>query len=385
MAIALFQPITFGDTSGDVGDHTRIPPEDLSLSLGLFQGPGTLIGDATTLFEHAVGGGNTVTANIADGAAALGDAITDHAQGGGNQVTAISREVAIAVGDALNFSGHAQGGDNTVAASGGTPNAYGDAETMSGHAAGGGNHVSASGEGVGFAFGDAATMSNFAHGGNNVVDVTTGQASTAYGDAGMMTGLADGGHNTVTGSSGTNTLSLYGDAGFMTGHTQGGYNTVSGFGTLYGDAQTLSGFAAGGHNTLIDPLTSVGGPLAPGFTMTMYGDGASLLGHATGGNNTLISGAASDIMWGDAATVSSTAKTGPNLFVFSPPNGHDSIMDFKHGQDHIELQGYAFTSFNNIAGSITDTAQGSLVTFDANDSILVANDHHLTSGDFFFV
>jgi hypothetical protein len=31
-----------------------------------------------------------------------------------------------------------------------------------------------------------------------------------------------------------------------------------------------------------------------------------------------------------------------------------------------------------------DTAQGSLITIDANDSILVMNDHHLTSGDFFF-
>jgi Ca2+-binding RTX toxin-like protein len=129
---------------------------------------------------------------------------------------------------------------------------------------------------------------------------------------------------------------------------------------------------------------SVGGPF-PGPAMTMYGDGASLLDHATGGNNTLISGAANDIMWGDAATVSPTATTGPNLFVFSPPNGNDSIMDFKPGLDHIELKAYGFTSFNSVADLITNTAQGALITFDANDSILVANDHHLTSGDFIFV
>jgi hypothetical protein len=33
---------------------------------------------------------------------------------------------------------------------------------------------------------------------------------------------------------------------------------------------------------------------------------------------------------------------------------------------------------------IADTAAGSVITFDPNDRILVANGHHLTSGDFFF-
>jgi hypothetical protein len=32
---------------------------------------------------------------------------------------------------------------------------------------------------------------------------------------------------------------------------------------------------------------------------------------------------------------------------------------------------------------IADTTAGSVITFDPNDRILVANDHHLTSGDFF--
>jgi hypothetical protein len=90
-------------------------------------------------------------------------------------------------------------------------------------------------------------------------------------------------------------------------------------------------------------------------------------------------------MWGDAVTVAQTAQTGNDTFVFSAPNAHDTIEDFQPGKDHIELKGYEdITNFDQLAPHITDTAAGALITFDPNDSILVANDHHLTSGDFFF-
>jgi len=117
----------------------------------------------------------------------------------------------------------------------------------------------------------------------------------------------------------------------------------------------------------------------------MYGDGQELLDHARGGNDTLISGSGNDQMWGDAAIVAPTAHAGADTFVFSPPNGHDTVMDFQPGQDHIELKGYVdITNFSQLAPHITDTAAGALITFDTNDSVLVANDHHLISGDFLF-
>jgi hypothetical protein len=117
----------------------------------------------------------------------------------------------------------------------------------------------------------------------------------------------------------------------------------------------------------------------------MYGDGAALLDHATGGNDTLVSGPNDDQMWGDAATVARSAIRGADTFVFSPANGHDTIEDFQPGQDHIELKGYAsITSFAQLHADITNTHAGALITFDANDTILVLNDHHLTQGDFIF-
>jgi Ca2+-binding RTX toxin-like protein len=122
--------------------------------------------------------------------------------------------------------------------------------------------------------------------------------------------------------------------------------------------------------------------IAPDTGSTMYGDGAALLDHAKGGNDTLISGKGNDRMWGDAATVAPTAQTGADTFVFSPPNGQDQIMDFQPGQDHIELKGFGFNNFNDVASHIQDTPNGALITFDANDSVLIVGVHHLSASDF---
>lgn len=128
MTITLPQPITFGDTSGDARDHTQIAAETISPSppgepgnLPLF----SLVGDASTLFGHAVGGHNTLSINAFATPDVVGDAtVTDHAVGGNNQVGAdVDR------------------GEITVLT------AYGDAETMSGHASVGDDHVSANAEG----------------------------------------------------------------------------------------------------------------------------------------------------------------------------------------------------------------------------------------------
>jgi hypothetical protein len=59
-------------------------------------------------------------------------------------------------------------------------------------------------------------------------------------------------------------------------------------------------------------------------------------------------------------------------------------MDFQHGKDHIELISDQFHSFNDLSGDIQYSASGATITFDANDSIFVANDHHLTASDFLF-
>ena len=80
MPITLPQPMTFGDTSGDLGARLVAGSETISLPLGTFL---TLIGDSNALLDHAIGGGDTLTADV--GIIVIGDAITITDQGrGGN-------------------------------------------------------------------------------------------------------------------------------------------------------------------------------------------------------------------------------------------------------------------------------------------------------------
>jgi Ca2+-binding RTX toxin-like protein len=166
----------------------------------------------------------------------------------------------------------------------------------------------------------------------------------------------------------------------MTDHARGGNDvvtgyandSVSGIAALYGDAKSLTGFAIGGNDKVI----------ATSGSTQMYGDGAELLDHSKGGDDTLISGTGNDQMWGDAAVVAPTAQTGADTFVFSPPNGHDTINDFQPGKDHIELDGFGFGSFNDVANDIQYNANGALITFDPNDSIVVVGVNHLNASDF---
>jgi hypothetical protein len=89
-------------------------------------------------------------------------------------------------------------------------------------------------------------------------------------------------------------------------------------------------------------------------------------------------------MWGDAAVMGKRAKGGADDFVFSPNNGRDSIMDFAHGVDHVELAGFGFTGFGNIQSLISYTADGALLTFDASNSVLVVGINELIASDFLF-
>lgn len=206
-----------------------------------------------------------------------------------------------------------------------------------------------------------------------------------------MKNFAHGGNDQVTGSGGHGSpASLYGDAETMSGHSMGGDDTITGVTgapeQMIGDASLLTNNAHGGDDLLIAGANTV--PNVPqGGVNAMYGDGLTLSGHAHGGNDTLVSGQGStDLMWGDAATVGPDATTGADRFVFAPANGHDQIMDFQLGKDIIELAGFGFTGFQDLASHFQATPDGVLISFDANDDILVhgVTPSQLTSSDFVF-
>jgi len=312
--MAFTNPV-YGDSDEPLGDHVRAGNQTLTL-IASTPPAQTPVGDAPTLESHAIGGDDTVTAGSPGLSVAVGDAdlITDHARAGDDVVTAGASGEARAYGDAATLSGHAFGGDDSVTAN-----------------------------------------SDF--------------AAFAYGDAGVMTDFAHGGDDTLTGHSFHAATVQFGDAETMSGHSHGGDDMLIAqprASTLYGDAKLLSDGAIGGDDTLVGASA-----FDQAFTV-MYGDGEQLLGHAQGGDDVLVGGTTSnDTMWGDAATVGPQAGTGSDRFVFAPQTGHDQIMDFQPGKDHIELDGFGFNGFADLASHFEETADGVLIGFDGNDDILL--------------
>jgi hypothetical protein len=153
---------------------------------------------------------------------------------------------------------------------------------------------------------------------------------------------------------------------------------------MYGDAYELTDHASGGGNLLVGPANPHSLPMPP-VDNIMYGDGFELLGAASGGGNTLVSGHNSnDSMWGDAAIVSPMAHTRANTFVFGPQNGHDTIMDFRSGEDHIALQGFGFASFEQLSTDVQQTANGLDIAFNSNNDILLHGVSQVVASDFMF-
>jgi Ca2+-binding RTX toxin-like protein len=201
-------------------------------------------------------------------------------------------------------------------------------------------------------------MTNFAKGGFNTVtaSVSLGGPANVYGDAYTLSGFASGGHNILTASSpGPN-----GDF------------------TLYGDAFELTDFAKGGDNQLTSPSRTIN-------PVTMYGDGFEQLGFASGGGNTLIAGQqVDDIMWGGAAIVSTTARIAANTFVFNQGIGHDTIMDFRSGVDHIDIEGFGINNFQQLEQLFQTTANGLDIVFSSSSDILLHGVSQVVAGDFVF-
>jgi Ca2+-binding RTX toxin-like protein len=103
------------------------------------------------------------------------------------------------------------------------------------------------------------------------------------------------------------------------------------------------------------------------------------------GNDVLIGGAGSDSIDGSADNDTLTGGGGNDIFRFGSHWGNDTITDFTHGQDVLDMTGVAgLTSMSQL--TITNTAQGASITFGA-DSILLQGitAGNLTASDFHFL
>jgi hypothetical protein len=233
MAIAVYDPILFGDTNGDLGLRSRAAGQDISLHLAGIGDTQTLIGDSGGLRWRAIGGDDSLESFAYGGSLVVGDAslIVERARGGNDDVLATSVVNAVAVGDALELRGAAVGGNDSVDARGNVAAAYGDAGVMSGAA----------------------------RGGNDLVTGAALPLTTAYlyGDAEILSGRAVGGNDTVSaivfGALGVNT-EMYGDGASLLGYSKGGNDLLvgaSGNEWMWGDAATIGPLAKPGADTFV--------------------------------------------------------------------------------------------------------------------------------------
>jgi Tol biopolymer transport system component len=363
------------------------------------------------LRDRAIGGNDHLSATgTAEGGQAInlfGDAgadILDHARAGNDVMSGSlpgppAQGPLNAYGDtAADIRDYAHGGDDMITGAGfGRVSLFGDAGgNLYGHAAGGNDSLSATFATGGIRVaGDAGgDMFDDTRGGNDIIDnegAILSSGNLSWGDAvGEMHDRAHGGNDVIfTSSPGRfGGATAYGDATSMSGHAIGGDDDLTSFGapvgigagpgvTLFGDARIISDHARGGDDRLTGGTSFLGNG-----TNMLVGDAETMSDHARGGNDVLVSGHENDVMYGDAVNLAPTAHGGRDTFVFGPDNGQDTIGDFRHGEDKIDLRPLGIAAFASL--DIEKSGADSIIHLGGENQIIIANDTHLVASDFIF-
>jgi hypothetical protein len=266
---------------------------------------------------------------------------------------------------------------------------YGDGKSMSGSKGGndqifGGNNIK-----LNFIVGDAEAMHESLGGNDQLTGGLNVVSSFLFGDAEAMYGSL-GGNDQLKGGSHVVSSLMFGDASRNFDITDALGQVISGRGgndvliagddnyqnRLFGDFGVMFG-GIGGNDLLIGSDS--------GYASYLVGDAAGAYGNVTGGNDRLISGASSELMWGDFWDIAPfvTVVYGHDTFAFKANNGDDTIFDFRHGDDKIELCGIAgIDDFSDLQVSSIDG--NSIITYGTDDSITVNGIFTLQATDFIF-
>jgi Ca2+-binding RTX toxin-like protein len=141
---------------------------------------------------------------------------------------------------------------------------------------------------------------------------------------------------------------------------------------LYGDALGMYDTAKGGNDVLSG---SSGRDL-------LIGEAWYLSDETMAGDDVLLGGKGNDRLYGDAVVRDDTAETGADRFVFGGASGKDTIGDFEHGKDVIDVQRLGYTDLLQL--TIDVSGGNSIVHFRGTDQVTVLGVTDLDATDFLF-
>ena len=105
-----------------------------------------------------------------------------------------------------------------------------------------------------------------------------------------------------------------------------------------------------------------------------------------GGKNDdqLNGGAGKDILFGGEGNDTLTGGADSDQFVFTANFGHDTIVDFTHGEDHIVFDQAIFQTVSDILAHASQVGADTVITFDQSNSVTLKNvdKNNLSTTDF---
>jgi Ca2+-binding RTX toxin-like protein len=215
--------------------------------------------------------------------------------------------------------------------------------------------------------------------GNDRIELSGSVGATAFGGAGDDTIIGSDGADTIDGGSGSNYIVA--GAGNDVIFIHGSWNYVIG-GEGFDTADLSDSTADLSIDLKRDPsfafdlnLVSIEAVKAGSGSDTITGSDVGNLLDGGAGNDEITGGAGNDTIIGGLGDDVLTGGAGSNTFVFGGNFGGDLILDFKIGQDKVELKGIT-------ADQITWSADGEIAS--GSNHIFVLADGNLSLSDFIF-
>jgi Ca2+-binding RTX toxin-like protein len=139
----------------------------------------------------------------------------------------------------------------------------------------------------------------------------------------------------------------------------------------------------------LDTLTWFTHPFDPDFggtaeNQTLTGGSDIDVLYGFGGDDVLSGGGGNDLIDGGTGNDTLTGGSGADTFVFHPGDGADTITDFTHGTDKIDLGSYGFANFAAVEAVMSQSFNNVVIAFDPDNHIVLPNVMltQLTAGDF---